>query len=406
VTVAILGGGMLSCCAAMELAGRGERVVLVEAAPELLRGAAHANEGKLHLGHVYPRDRSLATARLMLRGALHAHPALRRWLGRRDFTRSAPYRYAVHRDSLSSPAEVAHHYAACAALARELLAGAPPDCFGADPRQPARRVPLSADCDPRHVQALFETPEISLDNREVGAALRQAVAAEPRIEVLYNTQAAGARLQPDAVEVTLRDPAGREAAHRFDHVVNATWTSRLALDAMVGLAPPAEWLFRLKYLVRVRGARPMGVLPTTVCVGAFGDVVVLGDGHLVLSWYPAGRQAVSAAQRPPDWPTRLEGMAAEEMRGRMVEGLGALFPPLLALLDDPALAHSEVSGGVIFAVGGGDVDDPASLLHGRHVIGRRSLGRWHSVDPGKWTMCPLYATEVAAHIRPLARRAA
>lgn len=408
MAIAILGGGMLGCCAALELAARGLRVVLVEAGAELLRGAAWANEGKLHFGHVYPRDTSLATARLMLRGALHAGPALRRLLGGAEvekFRHGNPFRYAVHRDSLSSAEAVAGHYAACAALAREELGGRPADCFGADPREPTRRVPVTDDCEPMMIRALFQSPELSLDNRAIASALCAVVMAEPRIEVLLGRRATAARLAPDAVEVDLRAPDGAVQQRRFDHVINATWRSRLALDATVGLAPPPEWVFRLKFLVRLQAARA-GIPNTSICVGPFGDVTA-AMGRLMLSWYPVARLAASNDITPPeDWPTQLEGDAAQALALRVVEGLGALFPPLLALRDDPALAAAEVSGGVIYAEGGGDVHEPGSGLHARSRIGRRSLGRWHSIDPGKWTTCPLFATEVADHIAPASRQAA
>ena len=406
--IAILGGGMMGCCAALELAQRGTHVVLIDQAASLLSAAAAANEGKLHFGYVYSRDTSMASAWLMQRGALAMAPALRRWLGDaavERLARSGGYRYAVHRDSLSSPDEVAAAFARFTSLAGELLSGARPDCFGADPRRPPVRVALADDCDPAQIQGLFTTDEISLDNREVSDMLRAAVAAEPRIEVLLGHRALSASLAPDGVTVQLAGPGGSHT-RRFGHVVNATWTSRLALDATVGLAPPPEWLFRLKYLVRIRPSRPVAMPPTTICVGGFGDVVPLPDGKLVLSWYPLGRQGVSAALAPPDWGTSMAGEAADAMRAGMVAGLGALFPPLLALLDDPALTSAEVSGGVIFAHGASDVNDPGSGLHNRHRIGRRSLGRSHSVDPGKWTTCPLFALEVAEHIAPAARRAA
>lgn len=409
MVTAVLGGGMLGCCAALELAARGQRVLLVDAAPALLRGAAQANEGKLHFGHVYPRDQSLATARLMLRGALHAAPALRRWLGGGDVERfrdGQPFRYAVHRDSLSSPDEVAHHYEQCTALAAQSLGGRAADCFGADPREPTRRIALATDCEPGLIQALFQSPEISLDNRAIATALEAAVRAEPMIELALGHRALSATVQPDGVEVALQEPDGTHVRRRFDHVVNASWTSRLALDSTVGLTPPAEWLFRLKFLVRLTGAR-VTVPNTTICVGAFGDVTAPGDSRLMLSWYPAGRLAASSAISPPaDWPMRKVGEAARALTQRVVEGLGALFPPLLGLLEDPSLETAEVSGGVIYAQGGSDVNDAASALHSRHAIGRRSLGRWHSVDPGKWTTCPLFATELAEHIEPAARRAA
>ena len=390
---------MLGCCAALELAARGERVVLVEAAPELLRGAAWANEGKLHFGYVYPRDRSLATARLMLRGALGFAPALRRWLGDAavdGIGRAEGFRYAVHRDSISSPEEAWTHFAGIPALAREMLAGQRPDCFGGDPLSPPRRMSLE-DCDPSMVQALFGTDEINLDNRAIADLLRAAVAAEPRIDTLTGTRASSARLEADAVFVTL----GGLGERRFDQVINASWGSRLALDATVGLAPPGQWLFRLKHLVRIRGSG-LRFPAMTVTVGPFGDVAPNGD-ELALAWYPAGRLAASTALAPPaDWPTRLEGERAQALGRATVDGLGALFPALLALHGSAALASAEVSGGVIFALGGSDVDDPASQLHDRHALGRRSLGRWHSVDPGKWTTCPLFAMEVADHVAPRA----
>lgn len=44
--VAILGGGMLGACTALELARRGHRVTLIEGADRILQGASRWNEGK------------------------------------------------------------------------------------------------------------------------------------------------------------------------------------------------------------------------------------------------------------------------------------------------------------------------------------------------------------------------
>lgn len=406
--IAIIGAGLLGSGASLELAARGHRITLIEALDEPLRGAAIANEGKLHFGYVYGRDTSLATARLMLRGALAMAPALRRWVddGSVDrLPRGAPYRYAVHRDSLSTPDELAGHYAACAELARGVLGQGPVDCFGADPRDAPRRIPLREDTNPALIQAMFQTSEISLDCNALADLLRPRLLSEPRITVLARTRAMRAQADPDGITLQLDGPEGPQH-RRFAHVINASWESRLALDATLGIAPPPEWLFRLKLLVHVHSRQNFPLAPTTICLGAFGDVVVLEGGRTLLSWYPAGRRATSQAIAPPDWPRRLEGDAAQAIRKAMVDGLGELFPPLLALHDDPALAASAVKGGIIYARGTQDVHDPASGLHGRAAIGRHSVGRWHSVDPGKWTTAPLFAMEVADHIAPRQRMVA
>ncbi|MFZ4072154.1 MAG: hypothetical protein ACOYJ6_18925 [Caulobacterales bacterium] len=62
------------------------------------------------------------------------------------------------------------------------------------------------------------------------------------------------------------------------------------------------------------------------------------------------------------------------------------------------MADSEVHGGIIYALSVTDFDDPISGLHNRFDVGRWSMGRYHSVDPGKWTSAPLFAAETAAHI--------
>ena len=50
---------------------------------------------------------------------------------------------------------------------------------------------------------------------------------------------------------------------------------------------------------------------------------------------------------------------------------------------------------MIFAWGATDIDDPQSELHHRHDIGIHTTGNYHSIDPGKFTMVPMFAMEVA-----------
>lgn len=57
---AIIGGGLFGCYAALYLAEKGKRVVLIEKEAELLRKASIVNQARLHAGYHYPR--SVATA--------------------------------------------------------------------------------------------------------------------------------------------------------------------------------------------------------------------------------------------------------------------------------------------------------------------------------------------------------
>jgi hypothetical protein len=100
---------------------------------------------------------------------------------------------------------------------------------------------------------------------------------------------------------------------------------------------------------------------------------------------------------PPAWPAYPD----EPLRSRIVAGtlaaLAEIVPTLRALAPED-LADVIVKGGVIVAWGKTDIDDPESELHCRFEIGVNSVGRYHSIDPGKLTMAPYFADVCADRI--------
>src|SRR5437588_9396750 len=134
MTVAVLGGGLQGCCIALALADRGESVVVFERNCSILSRTAVANEGKIHLGWMYAADPSLATARMMIEGALAFAPFLRRYLGWQIQTMatSAPAAYVVHRDSQRTAAEVRNYFAAVHRLIVAASTGRRDAYFGRD----------------------------------------------------------------------------------------------------------------------------------------------------------------------------------------------------------------------------------------------------------------------------------
>jgi glycine/D-amino acid oxidase-like deaminating enzyme len=393
--VAVLGAGLQGSCIALELARRGVEVDLVDRAGTPMTGASKHNEGKVHLGYVYANDPTRRTARTMIEGALEFGSLLRRWVGDDldDVGRGAPFSYVVHRDSLLDVAEVEQHFDDCHAIALELLDGREPDYLGGDPRIPPRRLSRSESAphfDPATVLAAYETRELAVDPWSLASVVRRALAREPGIRLRTDTDVRAVTRLEDAVLVhTDRSDDG------YDHVVNALWDGRLAIDETAGIATERPWLYRMKYFLRLRPTAPLP--STTILLGPFGDVVTYDDGSVFLSWYPSGRLGTSAELRPPDWRPELDGVLAKEVRAGIVEGLADLVHGVRTL---PAadLDDSRVVGGVIFAHGHTDIDDPASVLHERHEIGSSSHGSYHSVDTGKLTMAPRFARLLADRI--------
>ncbi len=401
--VAVLGAGLQGACVALDLASTGIAVDLFERDAQPLTRASAQNEGKIHLGYVYAGDRTMRSARTMVKGALRFAPLMRRWIGDAldAVPVSTPFRYVVHAHSLLGVAEIEAHLRGAHAIALEESCDAGVDYFGRGVHVPLRRLrdaEFDALFDRRTAIAAYDTPEIGIDTEALCGAVRERLAREPSVRCRTQTRVTSVDATGTEPVVTFEsnDGPGREA---YPHVVNALGEERMAIDATAGIVPARPWSHRVKHFLRVRApADAAGIPSATIVFGPFGDVAVYGNGEMYLSWYPAGRRGFSTALWPPPWPLVLEPESAAAMRRSIVAGLAGVVPAL-ARLPRAAVDACEVKAGIIHAWGVTDIDDPTSGLHERHAIGPHTHGRYHSIDTGKLTVAPLFAAQVADRIR-------
>src|SRR6266567_4030693 len=319
--VGVLGGGLQGCCVALSLAQHGIDVTLFDRNDKLLSRAAVANEGKIHLGYMYANDPSHSTARMMMRGALAFAPFFARHLGLpyESMTVSRPAAYVVHRDSQRTPEQVSHYIAAVHALIRDASAGRGDAYFGRDLSDQPRLWTAAQR------EAEFD-PEVAL-----AQSVRDRISADRRIDVRLNHEILSVE-NSDGFDVSIETSSG-VVRERFDHVVNALWDGRFAINEKRGLRPERPWLHRLKYGVSFR-LTPGARLPpsATFVSGPFGEVVSYDDGLTYLTWYPVCLQGISKDVTPPEWST----YPPEPLRSHLVEGTlqaMAQFVPSLRALD-------------------------------------------------------------------------
>ena len=243
VRVAVLGAGMQGVCMALELADRGVDVELIDRAGDLMTGSATANESKIHLGYVYGADRSLDTARRMIEEAMVFAPLIRRWIGSAldDVSLSNGFIYAVHRDSHLTREEVESHLSRCTELIATASARPGSEYFGKAVSRPSA---LSASeratiFDPEFIVAAFRTDELAVDPVGLAEVLKARVRSEPRIEVRLGCRVVGL-LTEAGVPAVVTDGADGPVTSRYDHVVNALWDSRIAIDATRGEVPSSS----------------------------------------------------------------------------------------------------------------------------------------------------------------------
>lgn len=399
----MLGSGLTGSTVALELARAGRRVTLIEQDAVPLNRASLRNEGKIHLGLVFAADESLATARLMLEGALSFRRLVTDLLkGRTDaLVMSTPFYYLVANDSILAPGELSKRYHAIESLYFERLRDDPKlDYLGRRPPSLVRPVQLSGLRSRFRIDALqgaFETEELAIDTERLAVAIRVALSEDSNIRLLASCKVQSIARVPSGFHVEGVGPDGTWHI-RAEQVVNCLWENRLRIDAQLGISPASGWVHRLKY--RVIAQLPPGLRngpSVTMVVGRFGDVVVRPDGYGYFSWYPVGLRGWSHLLEPPDaWnaPCRgdIEREESDVLARQILAAVDGWYPGAADAI--PVL----VDAGVIVAYGQTDVDDPGSGLHARTRVGVDSTDGYHSVDPGKLTTAPLFGFRAARHV--------
>lgn len=398
--IAVLGAGSAGVCTALELAERGYAVDLYDESSQPISRASWHNEGKIHLGLVYARDRSLRTASTLILGAIHFLPCLRRWIDidAAEMT-GAPYHYGVHRGTMTSVDELTAHYDRCRHLLEDACSATGLAYLDGERTLAAEQVSeahMEALVSSEHFLTAFRTSELAVDPRVVGELLRVAVQANPRIRVVPNARVSSvARTDNGTLDVSFRRSED-EGTEPYDQVVNSLWHGRLEIDAQLGLAPNRGWIHRYKLGGWIDHPVEAGVPSMTCVLGPFGDIVNLGPRGIYFSWYPAGLLGTSNELRAPDWEVSTSPAQRQAIMRRSWDEWLARCPALRSV---PYRAASvTAAGGYIFAWGTKDIDDGRSALHQRYDIGVHSAGNYHSVNTGKYSMAPYLGCQTAERV--------
>jgi glycine/D-amino acid oxidase-like deaminating enzyme len=402
--IAVLGGGMLGTCTALDLARRGRSVTLIEGAPALLQGASRWNEGKIHLGFLYAADETLNTAARLIPGGLAFNELVTRLIEQPldEFITEDDDVFLVHRDSVVDASAFASYADRTATLVREAATAHDAPRYLADVTNAvARRLSpkeLAEITSSSNVVAGYRVPERSISTVAIADRLCRRVRSEPLIDVRVDTTVTAVhRRESGRLDIQVTGPNSDDYTG-FDVVVNALWEGRPAVDATMGFAPPAPWSHRFR--AAVFGHAPESTLRSGVlCTGPFGDVKRYADGRVYLSWYEAGLLAEGSEILPPRSAAVLSPERQREVARGTIGALSTYFPAVTNLAQE---AHElEVHGGWVYAVGQGSLSDRASTLHQRDKFNMSVDRGYISVDTAKYSLAPWLAARVAEIIADL-----
>lgn len=247
------------------------------------------------------------------------------------------------------------------------------------------------------LQASFQTGEISVDTEQVANLVTKAVRVHDRIHLNLGCHVQSASHR-DGGGVDVRwIHENRLVQNSYRYGINCTWEDRLRLDLSVGMAPARPWLMRWKAALTLHLKQPLSAaeLPSmTLITGPFGDIVNHLTTKVYVSWYPLCKLAETRAIDGAALHALARPKCTPELADASVKALER-FAPGIARAAREASSVS-IGGGVIFAWGQTDIDDPKSGLHERHAIGATFQKDWASMDTGKYCMAPYYATALAS----------
>ena len=397
----IIGAGLTGCGIALELAKKGNSVILIEQDSLPMNRASLRNEGKIHLGLIYAADPKGLTGKIQLKGALNFYSILQSWLGEeiKKIEVSTPFTYLVANDSLISPRELEFHYQNLEVEYHKLIEQNPNlNYLGIKPKWLARQIPLDQirnNFNLSRFQAAFATNERAINTNDLAKVVRNAVVSNTKINFIPFAKVINLLDYKSHFKV-VAELGGSSKYIEIDAVTifNATWDQRLILDKLAGLENPKNWLHRLKYrVVTDLPQRYINFPSATMVLGAYGDVVIR-QNLAYLSWYPTGMAGWSSDLAPPiEWNRACNNYLTDAQSlevGRQIIQQTLDWYPSLSLLNSQPF---KVDAGAIFAYGESDVDQIKSELHDRSKIGVRRINNFFSVDPGKLTTAPLFAVE-------------
>jgi hypothetical protein len=404
--IAILGAGIQGVSVALALNHAGFQVELYDRSSSPMNRTSLKGEGKLHLGYVYGNDPSLATAKIMVEGAMNFGTLLDSWLPSPiDWKTicSEPFTYAVLGDSMVSTDSLFEHYSKVDDIIEShIKKGA----VYAGNKTFKRASKISS---PRlhglsnEVTDAFSTSEVAIDPSLLAEKLVSALKTL-KIPFFGNRTITGVERKDQRFSVSMNHAVGTTESIEADAVVNCLWDGRLEIDSTLGINTSRACMYRMKYAIHgTMKNRPQKPITTTFTLGPYGDVVYRNTGRVYLSWYPDCLAGLSTGKKPPEeWSSELNSSAVTPNREEIIHKTIRALSEKLEFLRD--LHIDTVTAGVIVAWGESDIDIHNSKLHQRHEIGVHNHDGYLSVDTGKLTTAPLFASRVAekltAYLKP------
>lgn len=405
--VVVIGGGIAGCSAALELAARGFKVMLLEKST-LFSGSSGKTPGRLGLGFHYGH---VDTAVMYLKETLDfvkKNPGFR--VGE-DLELNHPVRrghYYILKNSMPGPQEVLSVYTKLKKVYEEEVKNDPTliKTWGTVDNffRVLKKEQYEKGVDASQVAIGIETAEHLLDWQKFSESLKEKVLFSSDIIVRENIE---------VVDIK-RGSYGSIYNKRFvifdsnkevltaDYVVNATWGDIKRLNAMANVADPTPIVNRTKVIATVKLPDKLkGMHSVFMCMGAGCMFTNLGNGYGKMTYAPVTNVfATKPDQLQPDEKQQALIAVTAEEKARVGQ---AILNGVNSFVKMPGVMVERIDYGVVQTKGEeANIYDIKSALHKRnyYLIRVNELG-WVSAPAMKLPygveMAPIVGDVMKSH---------
>ncbi|KAI8462217.1 MAG: hypothetical protein J3K34DRAFT_450100 [Monoraphidium minutum] len=396
--VAVLGGGIQGCMAALVFAKRGLDVRIYDQAEDIMQRASSNQEGKIHLGFVYSMDPSMETARYMLTSSLWFSRYVEHLVGHNidwSLLKSSPFRYLVPYTSLVKPAALEEFFEHLQLIYTRMISkDLALTYLGERPKRLFKRAAVPREVNQSYFAAAYDTEEYAIHQSLFHRIIRNAL-EQHSVKFIFNTTVTGVRR-------LLNSPTGRFSISKIggDHIVdivaNCLWDGRMAIDAQLGVPPWSGNNVRLKLGIKTGYTLQLAnMMSTTIVNGPFGDFVNFDNQRrMYFSWYPVSMQGMVVNMKnnalPPDWQHYMAGAIPTNFSTKLIklheDQFARIFTVGKIQFQSPKLV-----AGVIVGNGDKDVQHLDSGLHKRADAPIMHQDGYFSISTQKFTSAPYNA---------------
>mmetsp|Transcript_72718 Transcript_72718/g.201644 ORF Transcript_72718/g.201644 Transcript_72718/m.201644 type:complete len:766 (+) Transcript_72718:141-2438(+) len=393
--IAVLGAGIQGCTMALMFRRHGYHVTLYDKAHDIFTRTSSQGEGKIHLGLVYNKDESLATANHMMRSALVFAPYVEYLLGRQidwQALKSSPFMYLIPYSSMISPSDFEAYASMLRGIYKKLIKEHPQLSYlGQRPDTLIQRTKLPRESNATFFESAYESAEFAVSPPKFKKLMMDALVAAGVQLVLNRTVSGVSRERPGHDLLGKFRVVSSGGEHSYDFVANCLWEGRKSIDDQLHVDFTSGANYRFKFGVKFEYMEKLSAFPSvTIVNGPFGDFVRYSQNEdMYFSYYPeslCGMTMNETAMRK--WEDLASQNIPEDLERSQIKahqrGFNSWFPGAFAT----PFACPYLGGGYILGNGRTGILDPKSLLHQRADYPLAIDDGYYSISTQKFTFAP------------------